>query len=115
MPGRQRPEKLRLVASFGAGARVALSAAAAWRNMESMRNRPGGLSMTWRAVFLVSALLLASPAAPALAAAAVDGAGATGLGAAQGPHGGEVRQGGLDLQDLKRRLIEKNLGFGSAI
>jgi murein L,D-transpeptidase YafK len=72
--------------------------------------------MTWRAAFILAALLLAWPAATrAAGAVAAGGSPAHGIGASQGPHDHEKQPGALDVDQFKRQLGEKGLSFGSAI
>jgi murein L,D-transpeptidase YafK len=81
-----------------------------------MRTKLGGMPMIWRAAGLAAAMWLAwtgASASPALTAA--DGSGAAGIGAAQGPRDGEKQPGAVDIEELKRRLGDKGLAFGSAL
>jgi len=72
--------------------------------------------MTWKAVCIASALLLA---ADGLAASSyvglVNGIGVPGVGASQAPQADGEQAAPLDMEDLKRRLEDKGLAAGSPI
>lgn len=72
--------------------------------------------MTWKAVCIASALLLA---ADGLAASShvgpVNGLGVQGVGASQSPKADDEPTPPLDMEALKRRLAEKGLAVGSPI
>lgn len=72
--------------------------------------------MTWKAVCIASALLLAlDVAAASPSVGPIAGLGVQGAGASQGPDADGERPEPLDMEDLKRRLADKGLAFGNPL